>query len=475
MLWLQGWSTAPAVARRARDSFKLMNPDWNLLMLDASNYAELIPNNRRWLVDLEDQIPAAAFSDLIRVEILRARGGVWVDATVVTLRPLDEWLPLAMRGGFFAFRDPGPDRPLSTWFLAADPAHVIVAAWADAARDYWRGRVEPDEYHWFHYEFRSLVADDPEFALRWDAVPYLAASVPHHLLPHHRRLPQPPSPHDKGVFAGDTAPVLKLTHKLNQPTDLQSNFQVVLGKTSNYLMHSYPEPNHSLRVSVAGSNDGLCALVREFLATAGREVDDVSPDVTVNVSLEQITVAAAPGASIQTGSVVLGFSGRYITYPTPWSVAPLHLPIRPRPADWIVGVVGNLDLEPALVGLTVRSLQHEDLRLLEDAIDECRVIVASRPIAVAAALRRNRPVVVVGSDDIQNALLPGALHILDPAHVSFRTRLRTAVEMELRRDRHRHWRRVQSEAVRDGIFTLETLHSVIGRVGRFAKDIDGRD
>ena len=57
-------------------------------------------------------------------------GGVWVDASVVPVKPLSQWLGDALtEAGFFAFERPGPDRPISSWFLAATPRNLIFREW----------------------------------------------------------------------------------------------------------------------------------------------------------------------------------------------------------------------------------------------------------------------------------------------------------------------------------------------------------
>lgn len=317
MLWLQGWDNAPPVAQACRTSLQAMNPDYRVELLDSTNYVEFIPPDRRWLVGLEDLIPAAAFSDLIRIELLRAHGGVWVDATVVCLRPLDEWLPLMTTSGFFAFRDPGPDRPLSTWFLASEPAHPITSGWADAARLYWSERAEPDEYHWFHYEFRGLVNRDPTFAELWSQVPALEAKIPHHLLPHHRRLQEFPSRVDLGVFSGDTAPVLKLTHKFEPPMPVGSNFEVVVCARTPHIMHCAPPSVASkIAVEVTGDPSILVSTVKKWLRRAGHRVNANNARVTVHVSPTRISVrrSAVPGT---VNHFDLDLVDGYVTYVSP--------------------------------------------------------------------------------------------------------------------------------------------------------------
>jgi hypothetical protein len=146
---------------------------------------------------------------LVRVEILAKEGGVWVDPSVLPAKPIKDWLPSVSTSGFFAFEKPGPDRPLSSCFLAAKQAHPILMAWRTEARRYWQkdrelhmdprdgnpvvedptGWVAPETasgydsypYFWLHYLFGYLLASDPSFAEEWRACQDLPAGPPHAL------------------------------------------------------------------------------------------------------------------------------------------------------------------------------------------------------------------------------------------------------------------------------------------------------
>lgn len=255
MLWLQGWDKAPHVATRCRNSFAAMNPGWQIRCLDADSYPVALGADGTWITRLAEVIPPAALSDLIRIQLLRTYGGVWADATVLCLRPLDEWLPLVATETLFAFRDPGPDRRLSSWFLAAPPADPIVAAWADACRHYWHSRDAPDEYHWFHYELAATLAQSDHLEALWSAAPYFGASAPHYLLPHHRKLNAVPAPDDLTMFSGSVTPVLKLTHKIDGDSTPPTNYATVTGGDPRLAMHYPPnktcrEPRHDRRLSL---------------------------------------------------------------------------------------------------------------------------------------------------------------------------------------------------------------------------------
>jgi hypothetical protein len=156
-------------------------------------------------------------ADLLRLDLLAHHGGVWVDATSFCMRPLDDWLPANMDSGFFAFHQPGPDRIISNWFLAAVPGNVLVsrlfalmaAHWGDHSfrsqqrqfltkaltkllqnsprtRALWFSRpftnwLAVSPYFAFHYGLEKLVREDPECAGVWCRTPKIGADSPHRL------------------------------------------------------------------------------------------------------------------------------------------------------------------------------------------------------------------------------------------------------------------------------------------------------
>ena len=93
-LWLQGWSSAPEMPRACLESWRNRNPDWIVHALDERTLSNFIPRDRLEQILRTPRNEIEALSDRIRIELLSRYGGVWVDATTLCARPLDEWLPL---------------------------------------------------------------------------------------------------------------------------------------------------------------------------------------------------------------------------------------------------------------------------------------------------------------------------------------------------------------------------------------------
>ena len=178
MLWLQGWDAAPDLVRACAETWRRLNPTWQVRLLDATSLVDVLPAAAFAHV-AGKSLEHEAFSDVVRLELLARYGGVWADATAYCLAPLDDWLVPRMTAGFFAFARPVPDRMLSSWLLAAVQGSGIVERWQQATRDYWAARTSRDHYFWVHRLFAACHDRDADFRAAWEAVPTLSAVGPH--------------------------------------------------------------------------------------------------------------------------------------------------------------------------------------------------------------------------------------------------------------------------------------------------------
>ena len=238
MLWLQGWDEAPDIVKACRKTWEVHNPDWTIHALNAAELqkyldtpslapprssaritaAESLSDRIRltllgWWKRIRSAASPETLSDLIRITLLERYGGVWVDSTVYCLKPLDAWLPEMFGSGFFAFAKPGPDRMLSSWFLAASKGNYLVHEWRRRAVEYWSHRTKRHHYFWFHHLFAEAYNSDPHFRVAWDSTPEVSADKPHYFVPY-EKLIAPLSSSDLRLLDTPSTPVLKLTHKL---------------------------------------------------------------------------------------------------------------------------------------------------------------------------------------------------------------------------------------------------------------------
>ena len=266
-LWLQGLDNAPLIVQKCLISWKTNNPDWQINFLDENNLSDYLD------FDLLDgkltRLGKAQFSDLIRLKLLRKYGGVWVDSTCFCMRPLSEWLDDYLTSGFFAFCDPGPDRLMSNWFLAATPNHPLITKLYDRLFNYFTTNeyrnvnktrymrvlkkilsrntkvtkywfhplftkvLKLYPYYVFHYIFTELVSNDPECKSLWQQTPKLKANNAHKIL---KIMHQPLSPEIKRDIDCQAEFLYKLNWKIYQSQSVRNNSII------HYLFNSMSSP-----------------------------------------------------------------------------------------------------------------------------------------------------------------------------------------------------------------------------------------
>jgi hypothetical protein len=174
MMWDQGEAAAPPLVRAAVESWRELNPSWDVTVLDADCVTDWVEMPR-----LPQWVTRTAKTNIVRLRLLGRYGGAWADATAICLRPLDDWVDRAAETGRFAFARPQPARHLASWFLAARPGDPVFETWRRWCEAYVTAPLRPSAYHWMHYTFEWLLREDPLFAAAWAEVPRLSARGPH--------------------------------------------------------------------------------------------------------------------------------------------------------------------------------------------------------------------------------------------------------------------------------------------------------
>lgn len=170
--WAQGEASAPPIVRRCIDSWRRHNPDWQIVVLDSTKVGALVD-----MSDVPSFLPQRVFADTLRLRLLADRGGVWADATCFCHRPLDEWLPLAASSGFFAFSEPGPDRSIDSWFIAAEKGGALIGAWREQFDLYVAHRQStPIPYFIAMYAFDWILRNDRALEEIWRQSPRVPAA-----------------------------------------------------------------------------------------------------------------------------------------------------------------------------------------------------------------------------------------------------------------------------------------------------------
>ncbi len=190
LLWLQGWNSPPEIVKLVHESWKFHNPDWQIVLLDQQNlhqYVDIpILKFKPSLPILRTAISHAALSDIIRLKLLSIHGGVWADATLPCLRPLDGWAQEAIEPvGFWMYHGRDNARGPASWFMMSVPGAYIPVEWDKQADLFWKGSGNAGgrprcvvQYNWMDMLFAKLAKTDPKFLAEWKRVPFLDCNSP---------------------------------------------------------------------------------------------------------------------------------------------------------------------------------------------------------------------------------------------------------------------------------------------------------
>ena len=212
LYWHQGFEHAPPIIEKCISSWRSSNSDWKISTLDWSSVRTIIDVTDIETIYRSRSINLAGVSDLIRLALISKYGGLWIDATVLALKPLEQWL--SMDQSFFAFSDPGKDRLLSTWFLLGKEDSIISKVWYTSSLDYWLKRSWSNRpYYWCHYLFNRLYSENEEIRKEWNRRQKISADGPHYFVPYRQKFFEPMTRSRIKEFEEADLPLVKLTYK----------------------------------------------------------------------------------------------------------------------------------------------------------------------------------------------------------------------------------------------------------------------
>ena len=204
MYWDQGWDHAPDLVKECKNSWIRLNPDYEMHTLDQTSLFDYIDFPVGIDIRRKD-LTIQKVANLARLALLSKHGGVCADATLMCVKPLSEWIEEYYESQFFAFRNPGTDRLMSNWFIAAESENIILRRLYNQGTAlgkvllkkfgrYWNKEIKTSlkwhswfarkvlriyPYFIFHYTFNKLIHDDPECAKLWNDAKPFSAEAPH--------------------------------------------------------------------------------------------------------------------------------------------------------------------------------------------------------------------------------------------------------------------------------------------------------
>ena len=170
--WLQGMENAPKLVRKCYANLERHLEDRRLVVIDESNLEQYVTMPdiivERWR---KHQIPAALYSDIIRLELLIKYGGTWIDSTVLCTGSsfkfqgedcsIKDYLDAELF--LFQFRKPTENAymGISNWFITARPGHPMLMMVRDLLIKYWKENDCVLSFFIFHLFFSMIVEQKP--------------------------------------------------------------------------------------------------------------------------------------------------------------------------------------------------------------------------------------------------------------------------------------------------------------------------
>lgn len=171
--WLQGLQQAPPIVKACYSSLKSHLSDREIKVINNKNWKEYVEFPDYVIEKWEKgRIPAALFSDLLRLELLLKYGGTWIDSTVLCTGLYENQNDNFLDADLFLFQYTKPGSipvSISNWFITACSNNEVLIMLRDMLYAYWKDYDCTLDYYIFHLFFSMLSKKYPEKIL---AMPY---------------------------------------------------------------------------------------------------------------------------------------------------------------------------------------------------------------------------------------------------------------------------------------------------------------
>lgn len=174
--WLQGINEAPVIVKACYNSLERhLVQGYEIKVIDSENWKEYVEMPEYIVSKWEKKrIPAALFSDLLRLELLIKYGGTWIDSTVLctgfneTHNDNGKYLDTDLF--LFQYTKQGSiPMSISNWFITACTNNEVLMMLRDMLYAYWKDYDCTLDYYIFHLFFSML---SKEYAEEMLAMPY---------------------------------------------------------------------------------------------------------------------------------------------------------------------------------------------------------------------------------------------------------------------------------------------------------------
>jgi len=172
ILSLNGWKNMDWCRKKVVESWKKLNSEWDVILLDENNYKKYV--NVECLNDSKKKISNQSKENIIKLNILAKHGGIWADNNVLCMMPVDNWIYEALEPtGFWMYHQDNFGSGIAPWFIVTIRQSYIIELWKKSCDSYWNINDIVFNENWVNDIFYNLCKFDPKFSLIWKETPYL--------------------------------------------------------------------------------------------------------------------------------------------------------------------------------------------------------------------------------------------------------------------------------------------------------------
>ena len=242
IFWEQGWDNAPIICKMCRDTWINNNSKtWKINILDKNNLNYFINpeelNKNFWKIE-----PIQMRSDIIRLLLLQKFGGIWIDATCLCNKPLDEWIFNVFdsnnKESCFLFKFNKIN--ISNWFIITHKNNYWINTFSNYFFNNFRNNdnLVISNYFFFYENYIKLQKIDEKF-LNYHLSIKKVSSSNAKFLEFNKKLNKVTNIFNSDYYK-NLSPVFKLTHKMNYNFKINTNLYNIL-KINNVNVSNYFE------------------------------------------------------------------------------------------------------------------------------------------------------------------------------------------------------------------------------------------
>jgi hypothetical protein len=176
--------TTPEIVKSSLESVNRFKGKFNLKVLNNATFPEYsdLPG---YVLDKfnKGQISYTHFSDLLRLNLLKNHGGIWLDATAY----MTDFIPdNILKENFFVFLTGKlshyPYSYMQNCFIRAKRGSYLCEAWYRMCIKYWKNETDTADYFQHQLMFKALVSNQAKASNLFQSMPQISDDEIHQLV-----------------------------------------------------------------------------------------------------------------------------------------------------------------------------------------------------------------------------------------------------------------------------------------------------